>query len=613
MSSLNGHANGNGHAIGVPIVGTTSRAEALADRLPPQNDEAEKSVLGSILHEPECLPDVMRIVKVEDFFLTSRQYVFQALIDLYDEERAIDAVTLADMLISQGRWEEAGGDQMLFEITEAVPTAANAVFYAQIVAAKAKHRRVIDGATRLIKDAYSNQFTPEQLVDRMGMESAALGVAEDDEIELPGAWPDPIREAAYQGVIGEIMRAVEPHTTADPAAILIQLLVYFSNVIGHGPHWYYESSRHALNLFCCVVGRSSRGGKGTSLDKVKQIMAPLDPDWYPARIMSGLATGEGLIEHVRDPRMEQVKVPGDERLGGGGYEWREVDPGVLDRRCLWEETEFDGTLAVAGREGNILSAKLRQLWDSGNAQSASRTKPVRCTGAHVSIIAHCTLRALLGQLSTVERSNGFGNRFLWVCARRSRNLPLGGQFRIGQIGPQIEQLRHALNFTRLSDWSLPMTMSREAEALWCREYGRLSRDRPGGLDDLTSRAEAQVRRLACIYAVLDCTAQVQADHLAAALAIWDYCEQSCACIFGGAAQENPDEAKLLKALGTHPEGLTTYEVRRRVYHGKIDKDKLARILGTLVSMGKICQAVIKTGGRDRTVWSLNRDSDQQGG
>ena len=76
-------------------------------------------------------------------------------------------------------------------------------------------------------------------------------------------FPERLSEVAYYGLAGEIVRRIEPHTEADPVALLIQILVVFGNVIGRAAHAIADGSRHALNLFAVVVGESSKSRKGT--------------------------------------------------------------------------------------------------------------------------------------------------------------------------------------------------------------------------------------------------------------------------------------------------------------------------------------------------------------
>src|SRR3984957_5266118 len=127
----NGHTNGNGNGYGngrVRKSGDPSPAVEF-DKLPPQNLEAELCVLGSVLLDNEMLHDVIPILKVEDFYRDSHQVIYKAIRDLYDLEKAIDAITLIDELTRRGEFEKAGGDETIRKALEETPSAANAKYY----------------------------------------------------------------------------------------------------------------------------------------------------------------------------------------------------------------------------------------------------------------------------------------------------------------------------------------------------------------------------------------------------------------------------------------------------------------------------------------------------
>jgi replicative DNA helicase len=138
---------------------------ASGDRLPPQNLEAERSTLGSILLNNEPLHDIVMFLRAEDFYRDAHQVIYASIRDLYDRGKAIDAVTLAEELKRRGQFDAVGGHDILTEIVESVPTAANAKYYANIVKEKATNRQLIESATEILADGYSNQFTSHELLE----------------------------------------------------------------------------------------------------------------------------------------------------------------------------------------------------------------------------------------------------------------------------------------------------------------------------------------------------------------------------------------------------------------------------------------------------------------
>ncbi len=228
------------------------------------------------------------------------------------------------------------------------------------------------------------------------------------------AWPV-MAPDAYYGVVGEVVRTIEPHTEGDPAAILIQLLVAAGNAIGRAPFIQIEGDQHFAKLNVVLVGATSGGRKGTSLSRVLQVMEIADSAWTQYRVQSGLASGEGLIHHVRDPAF---------RLIDGQME--EVDRGVPDKRLLIDAQEFASVLAVMAKHGNTLSSVIREAWGHKVLQTLSKNSPDKAAGSHISIIGHITQQELRKMMTRTEMANGFANRFLFVMSRRSKKLPFGG-------------------------------------------------------------------------------------------------------------------------------------------------------------------------------------------
>ena len=121
---------------------------------------------------------------------------------------------------------------------------------------------------------------------------------------------------------------------------------------------------------------------------------------------------------MRDPIEEQQPIREKGRVVA--YQTVITDPGVEDKRLLVIESEFGSTLRVLEREGNTLSAQMRQAWDSGTLRVLTKTKAARATDAHVSILGHITREELLKYMNQTEQANGFANRILWTSARRSK-------------------------------------------------------------------------------------------------------------------------------------------------------------------------------------------------
>ena len=249
-----------------------------------------------------------------------------------------------------------------------------------------------------------------------------------DKILIPATvqWPTPVDEAAYYGLAGEIVRTIAPQTEADPVALLIHVLVGVGNLVGRGPHYCVGGTAHHTNENAICVGKTSSARKGTAKSDTFRLLGAVDPMWADNRVMSGLSSGEGLIWAVRDEIEKHEPIRDKKSITG--YQTVIVDKGVADKRLLVIEPEFASVLRVAGRDGSTLSTVYRQAWDSGHLRVLNKNSPVNASGALISIIGHITCDELLMELSHNDKVNGFGNRNLWLCVRRSKFLPDGGDW-----------------------------------------------------------------------------------------------------------------------------------------------------------------------------------------
>lgn len=409
------------------------------------------------------------------------------------------------------------------------------------------------------------------------------------------SWPEPLAEEAYHGLAGDIVRAVEPHTEADPAALLFSFLTLYGNVIGRSAHAVAEADRHFQNLFVCLVGITAKGRKGVSFGHIKKLFESVDPGWTRSRITQGLSSGEGLIWAVRDPIFGSQQ---DKKT----KEITQVllDAGVDDKRLICSEQEFASTLRVLRREGNTLSAVVRRAWDDGVLSTLTKNSPAMATDAHISILSHITKDELLRYLEDTEAANGFGNRFLWICVRRSKCLPEGGRLCDVDFASLIRELNEAVEYGKMYR---ELRRDQAAKELWAEVYPDLTTGRPGLLGSMTARAEAQVLRLSCIYALLDLSSTVRLAHLKAALACWQFAEDSARFIFGGTLGD-PLADEILRQLKTSgQQGATRTEIYN--HFGRHQKaEAIVRALEKLSERGMIACRSEPSAGRSAERWFL---------
>lgn len=399
-------------------------------------------------------------------------------------------------------------------------------------------------------------------------------------------WPV-LADEAYYGLAGEIVRAADPHTEADPVAVLTSLLAACGSAMGRGAYMRVGTDTHYLRLFVGLVGRSAKARKGMSWSLVRDLLKAVDETWTKERVYSGLSTGEGLIYHVRD-RIEDENAKGEVTV---------LDPGVADKRLFVLEPELASVLKQTRREGNTISPVIRQAWDDGEMRVMTRNNPMRATGAHVSIVGHITDQELVQQLNETEAANGFANRFVWIRVRRSKVLPFGGQWHEVDTAPLVDRICSALDFGRRD---VEIRWGQSAKAAWSEVYGPLSEGKPGLFGAVVGRAEAQVVRLAALYAVLDESTVIERNHLFAGLAVWAYAEESARQIFRGTG--NPLADQILNALkASGRAGMTRTEISHALGRNKT-ANRISEALALLHDVGLARSTSDVTAGRAAERW-----------
>ncbi len=393
----------------------------------------------------------------------------------------------------------------------------------------------------------------------------------------PADWPAPPDQVAYHGLPGQIVTKIAPHTEADPAAILTQLLVCCGALIGRDAYFQVEATRHHPNEFLVLVGDSAKARKGSSFDHVVRLLAHADPA-FTSRLSTGLSSGEGLIWTVRDPAGQ--------------------DAGAVDKRLLVIEPEFATVLKATGRELSTLSPTLRSAWDGRPLALLTRTAPARATEAHISIIGHITQTELRRHTTTIEIANGFLNRFVFAAVRRVRLLPEGGDpdpLKGTGLGRYLTSvLAHARAAGKV-------TLSPPARELWWQLYPQLTQPADGLLGQITARAEAHTIRLALLYTLLDGQDNIQPEHLTAALALWDFAQRSAAWALGQATGD-PLAEQIHAALARSPDGLTRTQIRD-LCQRNLPAERVEHALHALAATGRARQQRTTTRGRPAELWT----------
>lgn len=196
MSERDGHPSGS------------ARTERPSNfRMPPQNLQAERGVLGGIMLDNEQMHEIIGFLKAGDFYRDTHQLIYHAMVELYSESKPIDPVTIADHLTKRELFHKIGGDKTLTEILDGLPHAANTLHFGQFVKQHGVTRQLIEVGNLILRDGYSGKFTAEQLLETAERAIFAVGDqnASKDPVKLGdvlGAAMDRIFTRADGGLVG---------------------------------------------------------------------------------------------------------------------------------------------------------------------------------------------------------------------------------------------------------------------------------------------------------------------------------------------------------------------------------------------------------------------------
>ena len=394
-------------------------------------------------------------------------------------------------------------------------------------------------------------------------------------------WPDPVADDALTGCVGDFVRFIEPESEADQHAVLFDLLVYLGCVIGNQPHFMTGSSRQTVAEYACIVGNSSRSRKGTARERVLELMKRVAPE-FQTNFSRGIATGEGIITRLSD----MAKESGDNRL-------------------LCFEGEFSKVLHSM-KMFPKLSGDLRDAYDGKDIGREIRGKPYSCSSPHLSISGDTTSAELEKVIMDVELMNGFGNRVLWVCVKRSKDLIYGGnpldELNQAKLNSIVKGLKSAIAFAKKVK---RVQFDEKADEIWAPYYHRMMREAdtlPKLTQAIEAREEAHITRLALLYSLLDKSSVISTPHITAAIAAWKYCGESARYLFAEREKigESPQH-KILALLAQHPEGLTTTQITFMAFNNNKAADPF---LHTLEEAKTIRSERVKSVGRPSIKWFL---------
>ena len=390
--------------------------------------------------------------------------------------------------------------------------------------------------------------------------------------------PDP---ACLYGLVGDVAQAGSSNTEANPFAIAAAMLAYLGAAVGRGPYMPIGDDWNHARLFMVHVGRSSRGRKGTAkklIYRINNAVKALDEYLVPQVHRGGLSTREGLALMIHD----------------GYKDGKNEVPAIEDKRLLVVESEFANILHQSKRDGNTLSAALRDAWDGTSIRPAVKTCRVWASDPHIGIIGDVTPSELRELMHARELTNGFANRFIFFWAEGDKVLPFPQYTPKDVVEALADRVAQVLRFAgadrHVDKDVMRMEFSTDAASLYARLYRGELRDRSAGehITGLLDRRAPVLLRLAMLFALTDQTSVIALDHINAAMAWVRYWVDSVKFIFqsavdeAGAAATTDMAQRIVTYLAAHGQATRT-DLTKGCFGGHVSKATLDKALDELIT------------------------------
>ena len=404
--------------------------------------------------------------------------------------------------------------------------------------------------------------------------------AQDDTLDNHRNAPRPDPACLY-GLVGEVARAGGDTTEANPFAIAANFIAFMGCAVGRGPFMPVGNTWHHSRQFMLHIGRSGRGRKGDAVSLISRIeyaLRKLNPEATPKVHRGGLSSREGLVYLIHD----------------GYTEGKTEVEAIHDKRLLVIESEFANVLHQSKREGNTLSAALRDCWDGVSMKPATKSSRLWATDPHISLMGAVTPTELLGLMASRELTNGFANRFLMFWAERNKMLAFPRATPQDTVDALAKRVLEVLKFCQSERWvekdCIRVELSPEARKRYEVLYKTELNDNSAGerITALIERRAPMLLRLAMLFALCDQTTTVELHHINAALAWIRYSVDSIKFIFGSAADEvaveetNETAVKIVDFLKAKTKA-TRWELSKECFGGHTSKSRIDAALDELLS------------------------------
>jgi putative DNA primase/helicase len=394
------------------------------------------------------------------------------------------------------------------------------------------------------------------------------------------------------GLAGDIGREAAKGTEANQYAATMNFLTFLAANVGRNVYLRIGNVVHHLNLFSLHVGRSSTGRKGDARALLNRIQHEIhrmyaatgDHNLLALSHSGGLSSREGLAFLIHD-----------------GYREGTIEhPPVTDKRLLVVESEFANVLHQTRRDGNTLSAALRDAWDGLGIKPATKTARLWASDPHIAIAAACTPTELRDMMQARELANGFANRFIIFWAERENLVPFPQAAPDKLVADLARLAVEVIQFAKRDyRWDSDPALARQdqveiclapkAKAEYERLYGVLNHQRDGELiNGLMARSAPMLLRMASLFALTDLQTTVDLQHIQAAFAWVQYWRESVKFIFNNAAEESTQRevesiaAKILAWLNEYGQKSRT-EISQQCLSGHVSRTRLDVALDSLLT------------------------------
>lgn len=387
--------------------------------------------------------------------------------------------------------------------------------------------------------------------------------------------------ACLHGLIGDVAHAGSEGTETNAVAIAANFMAYLSCAVGRGVYLPIGNTWHHARLFCLHVGRSGRGRKGDAVSlvlRIDQALRAMDEGFAPQIHRGGLSSREGLVALMHD-----------------GYRQGRLEvPAIEDKRLWVVESEFANVLHQGRRDGNTLSAALRDCWDGVDLKPATKSNRLYASQPHLCLSGAISPGELTGLMSARELTNGFANRFLMIWAERTRMLPFPKETPQEIVEHLARRTLQVLAFVRADRHGerdhLRMELSPQAQWCYAQLYrGELNDDfGDGAVGALLERRAPMLLRLAMLMALTDLQTRIDAQHIDAATAWIRHATASVRYVFVSAAED----ARLAQVLELANRVLTFLRERGQAtrsqistecFRGKVSKARIDASLEHLLA------------------------------